>query len=240
MSLLDHFRPPLATQRHWEGFHSKWASAIVDQLNDQLPPHYFAEPHVHRGSQLEVDVATFEEPLEPSRGNAASTTLVWSPPQPMASLPVSAADLDAFEVRVMNDEAGPQLVGAIELVSPANKDRPETRNAFAVKCAAYLQQMISVIVVDVVTTRTGHLHDALLRLLRCGDGGERTSPDLHSAAFHMRPATPGYELDVWYEALSVGGTLPVLPLWIDAWDAVPVDLALSYKATCRSLRIDVS
>lgn len=82
MSLLDHFRPPLATQRHWEGFHSKWASAIVDQLNEQLPPHYFAEPHLHRGSQIEIDVATFEE-LEQTEGHAAATTLVWSPARPM-------------------------------------------------------------------------------------------------------------------------------------------------------------
>lgn len=223
MSLLDHFRPPLATQRHWEGFHSKWASSIVDQLNEQLPPHYFAEPHVHRGSQLEIDVATFEEPA-----------------RPMVSLPVRAADLDAFEVRVMNDESGPQLVGAIELVSPANKDRPEARNAFAVKCAAYLQQMIGVIVVDVVTTRTGHLHDALLTTLRCGNGGERTSPDLYAAAYRMRPATHDHQLDVWYETLRVGGKLPVLPLWLNARDAVPVDLASSYEATCRSLRIEAS
>lgn len=239
MPLLDHFRPPLATQRHWEGFHSKWASAIVDQLNEQLPPHYFAEPHVHRGSQIEVDVATFEEPSEQSAGNTRTATLVWSPARPTASLPVRAADLDAFEVRIVNDESGPQLVGAIELVSPANKDRPESRNAFAVKCAAYLQQMVSVIVVDVVTTRTGDLHDQLLTILRCGHEGGQTS-SLYTAGYRMRPATPDHQLDVWYESLSVGGTLPVLPLWLDVSDAVPVDLASSYEATCRSLRIDAS
>ena len=60
MPLLDHFHPPLSIQRHWDGFHGKWASAIVDQLNEELPARYFAEPHVHRGGEFEVDVATFE------------------------------------------------------------------------------------------------------------------------------------------------------------------------------------
>jgi hypothetical protein len=239
MSLLDHFHPPLAMQRHWEGFHSKWASAIVDQLNEQLPPRYFAEPHVHRGSQIEVDVATFQEPTEQTTDSAATTTLVWSPARPTISLPVRAADLDAFEVRIMNDEAGPQLVAAVELVSPANKDRAESRNAFSVKCASYLQQMISLIVVDIVTTRTAQLHDELLTILCREDDGRCGSRDLYAAAYRMRAAPADHQLDVWYQDLSIGGTLPVLPLWLNAWVAVPVDLSASYAATCRTLRIDV-
>ena len=40
---------------------------------------------------------------------------------------------DEIEVLVIHRSGGPTLVGAIELVSPANKDRPETRRAFAAK-----------------------------------------------------------------------------------------------------------
>lgn len=48
MPLLDHFHAPLHPQRHWEAFHSRWASAIADALNaDLLPPEYFAEPETH-------------------------------------------------------------------------------------------------------------------------------------------------------------------------------------------------
>lgn len=61
MPLLDHFRPPLSVTRHWESLHSRWASAIADALNgDGLPAGYYAEEHVHLGSLVEVDVATFE------------------------------------------------------------------------------------------------------------------------------------------------------------------------------------
>ena len=61
MPLLDHFHPPLSEERHWEGFHSKWANVLVDALNETLlPSGYFAEPHVHRGARVEIDAATFE------------------------------------------------------------------------------------------------------------------------------------------------------------------------------------
>jgi hypothetical protein len=36
--LLDHFHPPISTQRHWESFHTTWAGAIADALNDRLLP----------------------------------------------------------------------------------------------------------------------------------------------------------------------------------------------------------
>jgi len=38
MALLDHFRPPLSTLRHWEALHTRWASAIADQLNREVLP----------------------------------------------------------------------------------------------------------------------------------------------------------------------------------------------------------
>lgn len=46
--LLDHFHPPLSERRHWDAFHTRWAAAIADALNDDLlPGGYFAEAQVH-------------------------------------------------------------------------------------------------------------------------------------------------------------------------------------------------
>jgi hypothetical protein len=36
-------------------------------------------------------------------------------------------------------------VAAIELVSPANKDRPEQRSQFTAQCAALLRQSVSLV-----------------------------------------------------------------------------------------------
>jgi hypothetical protein len=124
MPLLDHFHPPLLGQRHWEGFHGWWAAAIAGRLNEHLlPPEYFAEFEVTLSTRVEVDVATFSEDGVPEH--------------PVAVVP--AVFPDDFEVKVFNNVAGPTLVAALELVSPGNKDRSESRRAFAAKCAAYLQ-----------------------------------------------------------------------------------------------------
>ncbi len=60
VTLRDHFRPPLGTQRHWHSFHSAWATAIAAGLNQRLPEDYFAEPNVQFG--IEIDGATFGVP----------------------------------------------------------------------------------------------------------------------------------------------------------------------------------
>jgi hypothetical protein len=107
MPLRDHFHPPLRDERHWEGFHSKWANALVDELNENLlPPGYFAEPHVHLGTRVEIDAATFQQQSPNGAGArpTASATAVraWTPPAPTLVLP--AAFPDTFEVQVISTE----------------------------------------------------------------------------------------------------------------------------------------
>ncbi len=238
MPLLDHFHPPLSVQRHWEGFHSKWASSIVDQLNEQLPPRYFAEPHVRQGTEVEIDVAAFEEQRISSADAEHTATLVWSPALPTMTIPLDSAGFDVFEVQIINDEAGPRLVAAIELVSPANKDRPAHRPAFATKCAAYLQSGVCVMVVDIVTVRRADLHSELLDVFTTDAYESIQKTDIYAAAYRTRcDVADEFALDVWIEPLNVGDALPTLPLWLSPFGAVPVDLEQSYVLTCQTLRI---
>src|SRR5205807_5840634 len=92
-------------------------------------------------------------------------TLPPSSTAPPAAWVIPAVFADSFEVQVITTEGGPKLIAAIELVSPSNKDRPQTRRAFAVKCANYLCQGIPFIVIDVVTSRTANLHNEIMDLL---------------------------------------------------------------------------
>ena len=78
-------------------------------------------------------------PLTDPAGEAATATLpVRSLGAATAALMAPASFPDRFEVLVFEAEEGATLVAAVELVSPANKDRPAHRRAFAVKCASYL------------------------------------------------------------------------------------------------------
>jgi hypothetical protein len=236
MPLLDHFHPPLSETRKWEGFHSHWTSSLAAQLNaGLLPPHHFAEPQVSHG-RVEVDVATDRLPGNGATSGLASgssggvATLaapVWSPPTP--SLEMDAVFAAEFAVLVINVEAGPTLVGAIELVSPSNKARPAARRAFAMKCLNYLNAGIGLIIVDVVTQRRANLHDQMARLIVGNAPRFPGKPSTYAAAY--RPFRRGDEekVSVWPVTLTVGGPLPVLPLCLrEVEEPVRVDLEAAY------------
>jgi hypothetical protein len=239
MPLLDHFHPPLHGPRRWEGFHHAWATVIAQHLNEGiLPPDYFAEPEISVGPELEIDVATLE--LTPSGGpDEGNTTAVWSPPRPRIAAKVDFSRLDGYEVRVYQDLGGAELRAAIELVSPANKDRAGSRRTFAAKCAGYLKHGIAVVIVDIVTARRANLHEQLFDTL--GVKSQRTawrSPTgLYAVAYRPVTARKAPRVEAWPESLALGEALPVMPLWLSLDLCVPVRLEESYVATCRSLRI---
>jgi hypothetical protein len=142
---------------------------------------------------------------------------------------------DVVEVAVYNREAGPVLVGAIELVSPANKDRAETRDAFSFKCASYLQQAIGLIVIDVVTDRKAELHGDVLR--RLNQAAAPPVSDLWAAAY--RPWKIGDEtnLQIWHHILAVSSALPVLPFWLKNGPCIKLDLEATYVRTLQEQRM---
>lgn len=238
MPLLDHFQPPLSDERRWDGFHSKWANVLVDDLNETLLPEgYYAEPRVHVGPRIEIDVATSERAAGTANGAVATLPLrVWSPPAP--ALTMAAVFVDTFEVQVFSTAAGPQLVAAIELVSPANKDRAEHRRAFAVKCASYLTQGISLLIVDVVTSRQANLHDEIVSLLpESADQRFPGAPFLYATAYQPLHRNEQDQIDVWLRPLAIGQDLPTLPLALTADLVLPINLETTYLEACRKLRL---
>ena len=140
MPLRDHFRPPVSKKSSWEGFHGMWPASIVQQLRKLLPPGYVAEPRVRLGTQMEIDIGAIETDevasFQPIRGqsNGGAATATWHGSRPSLAVETEAPEEYEYEVRVFDLERERQLVAAIELVSPANKDRSESRQAFVAKC----------------------------------------------------------------------------------------------------------
>jgi hypothetical protein len=240
MPLLDHFHPPLLDQHHWESFHSNWATRLADALNDILPPEFRAEEHTHLAS-LEIDVATYERPggppeTLPNGPATAGAAPAWSPPAPAQTIP--ALFPSSFEVRVIEMSAGLTLAAAIELVSPGNKDRPETRRAFAAKCASYLHTGVSLIIMDIVTNRHGNLHNETMRLMNAPEEVDLPRDDrLYAVAYRpvLRAEKP--EIDLWPATFTIGESLPTLPLRLTGDLFVPVDFDATYQEACRRRRL---
>jgi hypothetical protein len=237
MPLHDHFHPPLHGPRRWEGFHHSWAAFIAQQLNqDVLPSGYFAESEINVGPELEIDVATLEMP---GASGQPGGTAVWFPPKPKIAAAVDFARLDSYEIRVYQDLGGAELRGAIELVSPANKDRAGSRRTFAAKCAGYLRHGIGVVIVDVVTERSANLHAELFDVLEVA--GRKTvwasKTGLYAISYRAVTLRKRPRVEAWPEPLALGEKLPTMPLWLSLDLCVPLRLEESYLATCRSLRI---
>ncbi len=213
---------------------------IAQQLNqDVLPSNYFAESEISVGPELEVDVAALEEL---SAGDTSATraggAAVWSPARPKLTAKVDFARLDTYEVRVYEDLGGAELRAAIELISPANKDRPGSRRTFAAKCAGHLRHGIGVVMIDVVTSRTADLHEELFNMLEAESSADWRSPtELYAVAYRAVTARRSPRVEAWPEPLELGKPLPVMPLWLTLDLCVPLVLEESYASTCQYLRM---
>jgi hypothetical protein len=240
MPLLDHFRPPLSERRPWESFHATWASALADSLNDGvLPQGYIALEQLHSGAGIEIDVGTFSDPPQgpAAGGTATATRTVWTPATAPVVLP--AVFPPSATVEIHSTEGGRTLVAAVELVSPRNKDRDLKRRLFVAKCATYLSRGIGLVVVDVVTSRRGNLHNELIGFLGLEAAlAMANAPSLYAVAYRPVRIDGNEQVLTWPFSLSVGDTLPVVPLSLAAELCVPVDLEAAYTEACRRRRFD--
>jgi hypothetical protein len=212
---------------------------IARDLNRRMPPRFFALETKKFGNEIEIDVATFDrEPVTAGSANGPPTATlaapVWAPPAPMIT--IEAVFPDVFEVRVFLREGRSRLVAAIELVSPSNKDRPATREAFVAKCAAYLAEGVSVVVLDATTERRANLHQDLLRLLGRADEAH-ASLTMFAGAYRPVLRNEKAEIDVWVSPVAVGELLPTMPLRLTGDLMVPVDFEATYMTVCRDRRM---
>jgi hypothetical protein len=147
-------------------------------------------------------------------------------------------ETDLFEI-LIRPEGSARLAAAIEFVSPANKDRPANRKAFAVKCASYLQEGAALIVVDIVTNRGGYLPQDVFDVLAEPTTARLSGVDMLYAFACRAVALKDKQtaLEAWPERLELGKPLPTLPLWLAADCVIGVPFEDSYAETCKTLRI---
>jgi hypothetical protein len=214
------------------------------RLAPLLPDDYTAEPRVHLGSYFEIDVSAYEDetPKKPRSSEHANTggvaTATSAPPEPTLTLDVDLDEQYEYEVLVYDQSRGRRLVAAVEIVSPANKDRRENRRAFVTKCAALLQQGVCVSIVDLVTTRNFNLYCDMLAVHDRSDPAFAPNPpSIYAVTCRFRRIERSPKLETWAYPLAVGRPFPNLPVWLSDDLHVSLELEASYEETCRVLRI---
>ena len=242
MPLRDHFHAPVNDRHWWDELHSMWPMMLVRQLFGLLPEGYRAAPSVYAGCEIEPRWIFKKTPaLAQLKTDIESDipVVLTSMPEPTLTLESDLSEQDEFEVRIFDNEQGRKLVAAIEIVSPSNKNRPENRRAFIAKIAALLQKDVCVSVVDLVTIRQFNLYSALLDFLGQQDPQLGQNPShLYSVTIRSRKRIEKRPLlDLWYYPMTLGQTLPTLPIWLDSERSVLLPLEPSYEETCRLLHI---
>lgn len=236
MPLLDHFTEPINPRARWASFHSFWVMMLARWLNRSLPRRFFASVNVHLGSQVAADVAEtdYGPPVE-ANGSGGLAIQTAAPPAAAGSWPASFPD--ELELPIVDTDAD-RVVAVIELVSPSNKDRPQSRRAFAGKCAAYLHQGIGVLVADAVVKHHFNLHDELVGLLGLPEGLRLADhPAVYAASYWPVIEGGAVRIDYWGEPMRVGERLPTLPFGLRGWGWVRLDLEESYAEACQECRL---
>jgi hypothetical protein len=124
------------------------------------------------------------------------------------------------------------------LISPGNKDRPETRRAFVAKCIGYLMRGIGLIVVDIVTNRLSNLHNDLMGQLGHGEPFLlENSIATYATAYRPSRQPSGDQIEVWKHPLLLGQSLIELPLALRNSGVVPVDLEGTYSEARERSRL---
>ena len=242
MPLRDHFHSPVNDTHSWDEVHGGWPMEIVRHLTTILPPGYRAGPKVHLGSAFEVDVGAYErDDRDPDAGldSGDGGTATLTATAPTFTLEADLTDQDEYEVRIYDTERGRTLVATIEIVSPANKDRPRTRDLFTGKSAALLNQGVCVSVVDLVSVRQANLYAELVEMYGGADPRLADPPPyLYAATLRTYKSPKGCSrLETWFYPMTFGQPLPTLPIWLSEELRVELPLEVSYEETCRVLGI---
>jgi hypothetical protein len=240
MPLLNHFRPP-ASRVPWRSIHSGWIGHMAERMNTLLPPGYIALDSMSIGGGLEIDIGIEEEDdPPPPAGSSGGGTAVAAPRAVYVPPPATGTVLyefpDTMEIQVTNEESG-QLVGAIEFVSPGNKDRGAKRDMFLAKCLEYLAGGACVVVVDVIAARRANLHNEIVAKLGADTLSLPEEVSLYAATYRPIIRKKKMNVDVWVNPLQIGEALPTMPMRVVAGLFVPVELEESYTTACRGRKL---
>ena len=237
MPLRDHFHPPLTNRSSWEELHGMWPSVMAMRLNTLLPPEYRCGVKIHLGALVEVDAAAFKlEHADATPASVSDSGLSWEAAPPTLLLETDELTPPEYEVRVYDQSESRRLVAAVEIVSPGNKDRPEARDAFVSKCHAMLQQQVCVVIVDPVTNRSANLYADLARRIGAKPPASAAA-SIYAVSCRIHQVPSRQRVETWPHTLTVGSSLPTLPLWISDSRYVPLELEQTYEDTCGGLRI---
>jgi hypothetical protein len=222
-------------ERGWDSVHPFWLAYLVEWVQPRLPEGYKAflggVPSLTVGSANgKPDVSVRKWDTEPAAEKVPSATGTLEP-----DLEVNAFVRLDPQHAVHIDFHG-QLIAAIEIVSPRNKDRADAKETFTNRYLGYLRLGVHLMLVDVMPRPRGFsFSDAITS----GLGVELPPmPPPFAATYRVGEVVPvgndmGSLLAVWRRPLQVGQPLPTLPLPLSVHRDIMIDLEQTYHRAAK-------
>jgi hypothetical protein len=223
-------------------FHTVWIGHLRTALNEGLlPDGYYALAEQHAGKTI-ADVLTLHastalrEPVPlPPAPDSGGLVLAEAPPRTRRKHVVEPAALLRRRSLAVRHVSGHRLVALLEIVSPANKDRPEHLEEFTTKALSALNLGVHVLLVDLLPPGPRDpdgLHGILLRQLEDSDEPYEL-PDGEPLTLASYVAGP--RVEIYLEHVAVGAVLPEMPLFLRPDRYVNVPLEPTYQAAYRGV-----
>lgn len=223
-------------ERGWDGFLLLWLAQLLDWVQPRLPPGFRAYVGSVPALTLEAGDGKPDVTVRGWRGPSADI----APSSAMALAPdretVAAFTPDAQ--RALHVDWHGQLIAAIELVSPRNKDRLDAKARYARRYLGYLRQGVHLMLIDVFPHPAGFsFADAVSDDLELG---EPPTPPPFAVNYRVGSTVPlGEAMGTPVAAASRVGPAPAgTPLPLDEDKAVVIDLEATYHQAAKRVYLD--
>ena len=227
-------------ERGWDSVHPLWLTYLLEWIQPRLPEGYKA----FLGGVPALTVAS-------GNGKPDVSVRQWGQVPPAQSATAGAGvlepDLETSvairldpQLAVHVDFHG-QLIAAIEIVSPRNKDRADAKETYTSRYLGYLRLGVHLMLVDVLPRPRGFsFSDAITSAL----GMELPPlPPPFAAVYRVGEVVPvgedmGSLVGLWRRPLRVGQPLPTLPLPLSVHRAIMIDLEETYQRAAKRAYLD--
>lgn len=220
----------------FHAFHTAWITHLSEALNaGLLPPDYYALPEQH-GGRLIADVLTLQAPSlvpPPPPSGGGGLAVAQTPPRVRRKLSLSPAAHAARRTLTIRHTSGHRIVALVEIVSPANKDRPSHVAALADKAEAALWHGIHLLLVDLFPPGPHDprgIHGTIWERFDVESYDLPPGEPLTLASYVAGPTPEAY-----LEHLRVGSSLPEMPLFLNPDRYINVPLETTYLDAFRGM-----
>lgn len=125
-----------------------------------------------------------------------------------------------------------QLISAIEIVSPRNKDRREARERYLGRYLSYLRQSVHLLLIDLLPRPLEFsFADAIAHHLQLA---QPQTPSPFAVSYRVGESVPeGTLVAVWRRTMAVSQALPTIPLALNLQTSLSIDLEQTYVESAR-------